>query len=130
MRGETPQPCECAALSQARYEILKKVFPLATIDNDPLCFFEGTRVLFGPILGKEKKLRVNSASDGASMFPQTAMRVLDLRNATTMLPVRRTPVHSKTVLIDNGLHDAFAEAGDLTWIDGEDTAKASSLVDH
>ena len=65
MRGETPRPSECAALSQALYETLKEVVPLAIVSNDPLRFFEGTCLLFGLILGKAKKLRVNPSNNSA-----------------------------------------------------------------
>lgn len=87
MRGETPQPSECAALSRCLYEILKEVVPLATIQNDPRRFFEGSRLLFGLILGKAKTMRVSSSS-GDTRLPYTSMRVHDLRNTITMLPVR------------------------------------------
>ncbi|KAF3049337.1 hypothetical protein E8E11_000526 [Didymella keratinophila] len=103
MRGETPRPSECAALPQALYEILKEVVSLAIISNDPLRFFEGTRFLFGLILSKAKRLRVNPPSDSATGFPYTRMRVLDLRNAITMLLVRGIPLQSKAGLIDTGL---------------------------
>ena len=126
MRGETPHPSECAALSQCLYEVLKEVVPLSTIKNDPRRFFEGSRLLFGLILGKAKKLRVTSSSS-TPVLPYTTMRVHDVRNAITMLPVREIAVQSKAGLIDAGLYDAFAEDGVLTWINGNDTAKASSV---
>ncbi|KAJ8116748.1 hypothetical protein OPT61_g1881 [Boeremia exigua] len=126
MRGETPQPSECAALSQCLYEILKEVVPLATVQNDARRFFEGTRLLFGLILGKAKKLRVSSSSGNTSL-PYTTMRVHDLRNTITMQPVQGPTIQSKAGLIDTGFYDAFAEDGVLTWINSNDTAKVPSI---
>lgn len=124
MRGETPRPSECAALSQCLYEILKDMIPPTIIRNDPQRFFEGSRLLLGLILGKAKTLRVSASS---SRFPYTDMRVYDLRNAVTMLPVRGASVQAKSGLIDVGLYDAFAEDGVLDWDNGTDTTKASTL---
>ncbi len=126
MRGETPHPSECAALSQCLYEILKEVVPLPIIKHDPRRFFEGSRLLFGLILGKAKKLRISPLNDDTSL-PYTSMRVHDLRNAITMRPVQGRTVQSKVGLIDAGLYEAFAEDGVLTWINDNDTAKASSI---
>jgi hypothetical protein len=124
MRGETPHPSECAALSQCLYEILKDMIPRTVIGNDPQRFFEGSRLLLGLILGKAKTLRVSASN---SRFPYTTMRVYDLRNAVTMLPVRGVSVQAKSGLIDVGLYDAFAEDGVLDWDNGTDTTKASTL---
>ncbi|KAF9695209.1 hypothetical protein EKO04_006853 [Ascochyta lentis] len=126
MRGETPQLSECAALSQCLYEVLKDTVPLAIIQKDPRRFFEGSRLLFGLILSKAKKLRVAASNDTVSL-PYTTMQVHDLRNAITMLPVRGLAVQSRAGLVDTGLHDAFTEGGVLVWTNGNDTAKASSI---
>ncbi|KAF2996796.1 hypothetical protein E8E13_000636 [Curvularia kusanoi] len=126
MRGETPLPSECAALSQYLYEILKDMIPEATIRNDPQRFLEGSRLLFGLILSKAKTLRVSISSKNSEL-PYTSMRVYDLRNAVTMLPVRGVPVQAKIGLLDAGFYDAFAEDGVLDWNNSTDTAKASTL---
>lgn len=126
MRGEAPQPSECAALPQCLHELLKNAIPISTIQNDPRRFFEASHLLFGLILSKAKKLRLAPRSHSTSL-PYIAMRVYDLRNAVTMLPVRSSATQSQTCLIDTGLHDAFAAGGVLAWTDGKNTAKASSL---
>ncbi|KAH6622099.1 hypothetical protein C7974DRAFT_216154 [Boeremia exigua] len=126
MRGETPQPSECAALSQCLYEILKDVVPLATVHNNPQRLFEGSRLLFGLILGRAKTLRVSSSSSENSL-PYTSMQVHDLRSAVTMRPVRGPAVQSKIGLIDVGLYDAFAENGVITWINDNNTGMATSV---
>ncbi|KAF1351667.1 hypothetical protein EJ07DRAFT_168877 [Lizonia empirigonia] len=126
MRGETPQPSECAALSQCLYETLKHTIHLSTIQNRPRRFFEDSGLLFGLILSKAKNLRVSPSSSDASL-PYLAMRVHDLRNAITMLPVRGIPVQSKAGIVDAGLYEAFSEDGVLNWTNGKDTGKAYSL---
>jgi hypothetical protein len=125
MRGETPRLSECAALSQCLYEVLKSVVPPALIENDPTRFFEGTRLLFGLILGKAKNLRVSLTSEKATL-PYTSMRVYDLRNAVTMLPVRGNSVQSRAGLLDAGLYEAFVEDGVLRWTNGNNTVRALS----
>lgn len=128
MLGECPSPSECAALSQCVYEILKDTIPLTTIRNDPRRFYEGSRLLFGLIIGKAKKLRVSpSNSNNNPKLTYTTMQVYDLRNTITMLPVRGSAIESTQGLIDGGMYDAFAEDGVLTWINGIDTTKVPSV---
>lgn len=126
MRGETPEPSECAALSQCIYETLKHVIHLSLIKNRPRRLFEGSRLLFGLILSKAKNLRASPSSSDVSL-PYLAMRVHDLRNCITMLPLRGIPVQSNIGIVDAGLYDAFSEDGVLDWTNGENTEKALSL---
>jgi hypothetical protein len=124
MRGETPQLPERAALAQSLYEVLKEAIPLHVIRSDPLRYFEGSRLLFGLILGKSKNFKVTDLNQDMEL-PYVGMEIYDLRNVITMDTVLSVPVQTKAGLLNSSFHKAFKNGGFLTWTNGNNTTKVS-----
>ncbi|KAK7973177.1 hypothetical protein PG988_007311 [Apiospora saccharicola] len=84
IQGKTPQPVECAALSQAMFEALEKFMTTYTdiIGSDRTRVFEGARLFFGYILDKARALKL-SRDDNTILPYAQSFRGQDLRDYMT-----------------------------------------------
>jgi hypothetical protein len=110
MNGKHPRAPECAALSQSIFEVLKSLILRDLIQGDDSRVFEGSRLLFGYILDKAKKIRLRDQTTPYLL----SLRTIDLKDSETMEPVS-IPIQTTVGLMEKGYYDAVKEDGILGW---------------
>ena len=122
MKGDTPRPHECAALSQALYEVLSCYVPSKIIEDDCRRVFEGSRLLFGLILETADRIKLKD-----SPLPYlTSIAIRDLRCSGTNEPVER-PLQTSLGLVEAAYYDSVCDGGLLDWNDTGMSLIESSL---
>jgi hypothetical protein len=113
MNGKSPRESECAALSQAIFEVLKSFVPRDLIQDDDRRVFEGSRLLLGYILDKAKQLKPRNHGTPYLL----SLRTIDLKNGGTMETISR-PIQTTVGLVEKGYFDAVKDDGILGWSNG------------
>lgn len=105
LRDETPTDGECAAISQAVYQLLDKYMPLRAIQFDKSRLFETSRLFFGLMLEKVKHICRANPGDASEPY-LTSMKMVELSNSETTEPLL-DPVDTDTGLLERGHFEAL-----------------------
>jgi hypothetical protein len=109
MDGKSPSPLECAALTQALFEVLKGALPSSIIKGDQSRVLEASRLLFGFIMDRAKQAKL---VEGEKLPYVEAYKTLDLRDAITN-EIMEFPVQTDFGLVEKAYADAYCEEGTL-----------------
>ncbi|KAK8102467.1 hypothetical protein PG984_015613 [Apiospora sp. TS-2023a] len=111
IQGKTPQPAECAALSQAMFESLDSFMATYTdiIGTDHTRVFEGARLFFGYILDKARTLKL-SRDNNTMLSYVHSFRAQDLRDYKTGEAIMHVVPTTKG-LMEASLFNCFQKGG-------------------